>query len=783
MQAKVQANAPEWQALKTEVDGYYHKLKLDRNAILSAPNYALVYALLKNMGQTYASPHVASDYGNYAIALAMAAMQNEVQLTCQSACSNTKPPFTGNDFRNLVAVYSLVFDWAYDLLTPAQKSYIVTNLRYSTTYMTTPTQQYQFSFAAGGGPGWNGQSGVQAAIMMMGLATFGDNPSDDVANQTNYEISNALAQFRSVVEPFYNSGYGVGFVPIEGSEYGWNEPLQWSKFIYSVLTAMGIDLRAEMPNFMQDCTNWMLYFTSPGPSTQYLGLSTYQPLQYGDMASDALYYLPEGSREGALFLANLGSGAAANYTRFWLDNIQPIFKVGWNPHSLRYLDFLFHDSTWSTTDYRSVISTNYHSTGSDYLSLRSDWGNAATWLTFNSGYLLTNHAHQQAGHFTIYRNNQWLALDNPGYSQGWESPEAHNVVMNKGSQDGIWKGPLVFKYTADPKIERYEATETQHVYVRGNVGGAYTSTQVKTTYGDWLNTQSLYRELVYIKPDYVVVYDRGTFRDPTLSRFQLSTPTAPIQAGGLITATNGGESIFLTPLLPANPQITLTDLSTVDTFYSNGFPYTNQTGLLTFWRTDVQTPIPARAQSLLQVIQTGDFTTIPAAAELISSGNLVAAHIKDPSGDKVIAFSASQNGSDMSLPISYSMTAAGPGSRHLIVDLPANTTVSYTVSRSANTVSVSVSNTTGQGQTAVTSAAGTLVISEGTQGSGGGQLNACDLNKDGVVNVADLQIAVNQVLGIFACSNADLQGNGTCNVVDVQRIINAIHTGVCQTGP
>jgi hypothetical protein len=80
----------------------------------------------------------------------------------------------------------------------------------------------------------------------------------------------------------------------------------------------------------------------------------------------------------------------------------------------------------------------------------------------------------------------------------------------------------------------------------------------------------------------------------------------------------------------------------------------------------------------------------------------------------------------------------------------------------------------------VTSAAGTLTVSEGSQPTSG---NACDLNKDGTVNAVDVQLAINQVIGVTVCTNADLMGNGTCTVVDVQRIVNDINTGVCRTGP
>jgi hypothetical protein len=54
----------------------------------------------------------------------------------------------------------------------------------------------------------------------------------------------------------------------------------------------------------------------------------------------------------------------------------------------------------------------------------------------------------------------------------------------------------------------------------------------------------------------------------------------------------------------------------------------------------------------------------------------------------------------------------------------------------------------------------------------------CDLNSDGVVNVADVQVAVNEALGLSACT-MNLDGTGTCDVADVQRVITAALGGAC----
>jgi hypothetical protein len=58
----------------------------------------------------------------------------------------------------------------------------------------------------------------------------------------------------------------------------------------------------------------------------------------------------------------------------------------------------------------------------------------------------------------------------------------------------------------------------------------------------------------------------------------------------------------------------------------------------------------------------------------------------------------------------------------------------------------------------------------------------CDLNGNGVVDVVDLQAAVNRALGTSSCGNGDLNGDGLCTVVDVQRVITAILGGPCISG-
>jgi hypothetical protein len=51
----------------------------------------------------------------------------------------------------------------------------------------------------------------------------------------------------------------------------------------------------------------------------------------------------------------------------------------------------------------------------------------------------------------------------------------------------------------------------------------------------------------------------------------------------------------------------------------------------------------------------------------------------------------------------------------------------------------------------------------------------CDVNGDGLTNVADVQLEVNMALGIAPCTNL----SGVCTVVSVQRVVNAALGGSC----
>ena len=46
-----------------------------------------------------------------------------------------------------------------------------------------------------------------------------------------------------------------------------------------------------------------------------------------------------------------------------------------------------------------------------------------------------------------------------------------------------------------------------------------------------------------------------------------------------------------------------------------------------------------------------------------------------------------------------------------------------------------------------------------------------DLNGDGVTDVSDVQLAINQARGLSVCATGDVNKDGACNVADIQMIV------------
>jgi hypothetical protein len=61
------------------------------------------------------------------------------------------------------------------------------------------------------------------------------------------------------------------------------------------------------------------------------------------------------------------------------------------------------------------------------------------------------------------------------------------------------------------------------------------------------------------------------------------------------------------------------------------------------------------------------------------------------------------------------------------------------------------------------------------------QTSPCDLNSDGVINILDVQLAIDQSMGQVTCSTANFLLDG-CTQADVQIVLTAALGGLCNAG-
>ena len=179
-------------------------------------------------------------------------------------------------------------------------------------------------------------------------------------------------------------------------------------------------------------------------------------------------------------------------------------------------DFLYDNSNITATTLDG-LGTSYYAEGIGELYSRSGWDKHATWVNLIAGPYTQSHAHQDQGSLMIYKDG-WLAYDSVINSQSGltQATTAHSLVR-------IDQGSTPVRQVADT-ISKVEALH------RGT-GWLYTSANLTPAYDNNAAVQKVHREMVYLKPDVFVVFDRVQSASGTTQTWQLATPVQPQISG------------------------------------------------------------------------------------------------------------------------------------------------------------------------------------------------------------------------------------------------------------
>jgi hypothetical protein len=615
--AKVSGNAPEWGRLKQNVDENLARPDTNRG---SAENVAVVYLLTRD-----------KRYADGALAWARHSMRDDVR----------SDSYLG--FGEHMRAVAIVLNYCAPALDAGAKKELA-------DYLAQWTQELWF---ANKGSGWGiadpGNNYHMAFLEGTAFAAWALRAAGDARAGRFLELLTEKIERPNGVLAYLNTRAKGGSWN-EGVNYGQRSKQRLFAAL-AVIASMGGTNYFKRSRFFAEAIYHALYEVQPGGGFLHPG---------GDVARESSMAVTPYDRDYVqLATFWIEDATARGYGQYYLSQIAPTYlsdkTVNWR--GALYKDVLFGLPIAPTPPTRLPLS--YHAAGNGWINLRSGWDARATSLTISAASTLDqSHAHVDVGSFTIWKDG-WQAPDAVSYSRSgllWDAG-SHNMVHVRGHGrfDAKVRGLVHF---ADEREVAYVSVDASGLHRHRPSG---TATPMLEEYT---------RELVYLRPDTLVVYDRVAPKAAgTIYDWRMHFGVRPTQANQRLTAQNGGGAVALTMLQGNNPTVVEdTDLPEGG---SRGF------------RVEVAPADPARGR-FLAVVQVAGGAPPTLAAERITSrapidGAVVA--------DEVVVFSAQPMGKPA--PLGFSYTVPGTGRRtHTLVDMAGSCDIS--AARTGNTTTITV---------------------------------------------------------------------------------------------
>lgn len=212
-----------------------------------------------------------------------------------------------------------------------------------------------------------------------------------------------------------------------------------------------------------------------------------------------------------------------------------------------HIELLFDDPA-APAAFWSSLPLEHHARGTGLLVARSDWGGNPTWVSFQLGNLLAaDHQSNCPGQVQIKRGRDDLLINAnaPGKNQANQHKSKFGnlvVVDDNGDKMQVYPFSMGVWYGKPGVVTRACVAGKDHVYVAGDYRAAYSS---NTRPGDGGPVTELTRQLVYLRPDYVVVYDRvATRKDTHVKELRWHFLTPPRVDGNAFEVSAGQSKLF-----------------------------------------------------------------------------------------------------------------------------------------------------------------------------------------------------------------------------------------------
>ena len=466
------------------------------------------------------------------------------------------------------------FTYTYDLLKPYENS----------PTLVTDRNVVRFS----------GNNYYTSELRLLTLLSLVLDPQDDPNNDVRKFISTATGNRGYVLDNLMTNDCKGGLFA-EGFEYSPQTTAYLAQYFLALRTA-GVDDPAKygpqvvLNNnlFWSDLLASRFHTLSPSPlddpaTYNAMGFDSpvYLPSNYGDM--QRYLFRDEVALSGplALYAQSRGDSATLNLVRWAVAYLPPggidrLVNRGGDysdfPGKLQSIFyFLLFDPSVDPKglpDPRLSMALNQYVPGIGHLYSRTGWDTGATWFHFRSGWNAVDHQHRDALSFNLYRKGEWLTKGLSSYSLGltntYNSLTIQNApisrtdyrvqISNTGSQWSMVEDTPAARAAAQNFIKAY-AFANGYTYALGDATYLYNSEHEGLS-----DVSHASRSIVWIKPDFVITYDRAETANTSQNRFKqvwVQTANQATVIGNRATAVNNsGQQLIITSLLPANAAIT-----------------------------------------------------------------------------------------------------------------------------------------------------------------------------------------------------------------------------------
>jgi hypothetical protein len=404
---------------------------------------------------------------------------------------------------------------------PSQANWGGETMAWSGWSTNNPSNNYYYSFLT--------------ATMMFGLAAHHEHP----------EAEQYLAYFRDtkiigqLVPTFQADLQGGG--SREGTGYGTAMKNLWR--IYEFWKgSTGEDL-SVMTDHARDSLLQMLHSAVPTRD---------RVAPIGDQARDSTASLFDYHREYINALATLyPSDPLVPKARYFLSHssvpeMDQGFEFVW--------DFIYGAGTGEQS--MDSLGTVFHSPGNGVMYARSSWDPHATWISLIGGPYTESHAHRDQGSFMLFKD-EWLAHDAVVHSHSGirQDEKLHNLVRIDSSGQTIRQKP---------------DTEAHPVALKRGNGWVHMAVDVTPTYNGDPAVQKVEREMVFLEPDCLIVFDRVTSSSGTQQIWMLNSPKNPSLSGTRATFTGASHTLRVERVVPSAASTSVHNWSS-DSEYSGGY--------------------------------------------------------------------------------------------------------------------------------------------------------------------------------------------------------------------